>query len=143
VVYRSSETSTNQSDVIIRSESSELMLCAIDISTLNKTYLIWFRSQVHISRELVTLCWCHIVVSMFSVGISVATYELFQSADCQTNSFFKTDYRLYSFVSHTIPYPQPIIMRYPVRFYFYFGNSNLPLKLTFIYKLLFFFNSWS
>ena len=42
--------------------------------TLNKTYLIWFRSQVHISRELVALCWCHIVVSMFSVGISVATW---------------------------------------------------------------------
>jgi hypothetical protein len=57
-----------------RFKSSELMLCAIDISTLNKTYLIWFRSQVHISRELVTLCWCHIVVSMFSVGISVATW---------------------------------------------------------------------
>ena len=28
--------------------------------------------------------------------------------------FSKTDYHLYRFVSHTIPYPQPKIMLYPV-----------------------------
>ena len=60
---------------------------------------------------------CHqFEVLTVTVGklISRIKDELFQSADCQTNLFFKTEYHLYSFVSHTIPYPQPKIMLHPV-----------------------------
>jgi hypothetical protein len=48
-----------------RSKSSlELMLCAIDISTLNKTYLIWFDWFPHLNSEIFRHKTSHMVLSI-------------------------------------------------------------------------------